>query len=148
MIGESLASVLLYRLLIALAIVLAGVVLYRLLHNLTLARARAVRSRAGARAPGLEAARPGLPVLLYFTTPTCAPCKTVQRPAIQNLQERMGDQLQIVEIDATAQPELADEWGVLSVPTTFIIDAKGTPRHVNHGVATLEKLWQQIQSLN
>ena len=27
------------------------------------------------------------PVLLYFTTPTCAPCKTVQRPAIQRLEE-------------------------------------------------------------
>ena len=148
MIGESLASVLLYRLLIALAIVLAGVALYRLLHNLTLARARAVRPRPGAaRAPGLETARPGLPVLLYFTTPTCAPCKTVQRPAIQRLRENLGEGLEVVEVDAAGQPEIASQWGVLSVPTTFLIDAQGNPRYVNHGVAPLDKLQRQFAEI-
>ncbi len=125
----------------ALVFVGAGLAAYALSTRLALARVRLKNVSS-------SLFRSGKPAILYFTTPTCAPCKTIQRPAIQRLQEQMGDRLQIVEIDATDKPEVADEWGVLSVPTTFIIDAKGLPRHVNHGVATLEKLWQQIQSLN
>jgi len=118
-----------------------GLAMYVLTSYLVLRRARVKNVSASLFASGK-------PAVLYFTTPTCAPCKTIQRPAIQRLHECMGDQLQIVEIDATARPEVADEWGVLSVPTTFIIDAKGLPRHVNHGVATADKLWRQIRSLD
>ena len=137
---ESLASEPLYRLLLALLILLSGVLLYRGVNSLTLRRARV-------RVPGLERLRPGVPVLLYFTTPTCAPCKTVQRPAIERLQERIGEGLEVVEVDASSQPELASQWGVLSVPTTFIIDAQGNPRYVNHGVAPLEKLQRQYAEI-
>jgi hypothetical protein len=60
----------------------------------------------------------------------------------------MGDRLQIVEIDAASQPEVASKWGVLSVPTTFVLDHKGQPQHVNHGVASYEKLLRQMGSLS
>jgi thiol-disulfide isomerase/thioredoxin len=89
----------------------------------------------------------GKPAIVYFTTPTCVPCKTVQRPALQHLQEQVGEGLQVVEIDATQQPEIARRWGVVSVPTTFIIDSQGDPRHVNHGVAPYEKLLKQLKDL-
>lgn len=100
-----------------------------------------------ARKNALPGATVGVPSVLYFTTPTCAPCKTFQRPAIERLQQIFGECLKVVEIDATAQPELATKWGVLSVPTTFILDAQGTPRHVNHGPTGVEKLLQQINEL-
>ena len=132
---------LLIRLAWALSFVGAGMLLYRLANRLVLERARAQSLSSSLFASGR-------PAILYFTTPTCAPCKTVQRPAIDRLQEKMGDTLQVVEIDASVKPELADQWGVLSVPTTFIIDAKGLPRHVNHGVATADELWHQIQNLS
>lgn len=102
---------------------------------------------APARRPGLEYAEPDKAVLLYFTTPTCAPCKTIQRPAIEQLKAQLGDGLQVIEVDAAAHPEIADQWGVLSVPTTFVIDAQGRARHVNHGVTRTEKLRQQLQDL-
>jgi len=89
----------------------------------------------------------GKPVILYFTTPTCVPCKTLQRPALQRLQDQVGERLQVVEVDASLQPEVASQWGVFSVPTTFIIDGKGDPKHVNHGVAPLEKLRKQVEDL-
>jgi hypothetical protein len=60
----------------------------------------------------------------------------------------MGGLIQVIEVDAAAQPELADYWGVLSVPTTFIIDARGRPRRVNHGVASAEKLERQIEEVD
>jgi thioredoxin-like negative regulator of GroEL len=95
----------------------------------------------------LEQQRPGVAAILYFTTPTCQPCKTVQRPALRKLGELLGDRLQIVQVDATDRPDLADYWGVLSVPTTFIIDSKGQPRRMNHGVASAQKLLRQLESI-
>lgn len=96
---------------------------------------------------GMERVRPGKPALLYFTTPQCAPCKTVQRPAIERLRARMGDALQVIEFDASAELDIARAWNVMSVPTTYILDASGQPRQVNHGVASAEKLYQQIVNL-
>jgi len=128
------------RLLWALAIIGGGIGLYWLVNRWSLLRARGKSS-------GLESAPPGVPVLLYFTTPACAPCKTVQRPAIRRLGEQLGDQLQVIEVDASARPDLASHWGVMSVPTTFMIDASRRPRHVNHGVATVDKLLKQFNDL-
>ena len=102
------------------------------------------RLRASARAPGLESWEAGRPAVLYFTTPDCAPCRTMQRPALARLQTELGLGLQVIEIDAAQRPAVADHWGVLSVPTTFVLDAAGAPRHVNHGVAAAEKLKRQI----
>ena len=128
------------RVLLALAIGGSGIGLYWLTNRFILARAR-VQVR------NLTNAQRGKPVLLYFTTPSCAPCKTVQRPAIQRLREITGEKLEVVEIDASERPEMASQWGVLSVPTTFIIDAQGQPRFVNHGVTPAEKLLQQVNGL-
>jgi thiol-disulfide isomerase/thioredoxin len=124
------------------ALLIAGVLLgaYRAFNWLIVARARNRRL-------GLENFNPGIPAILYFTTPACMPCKTIQRPALARLQERMTDSLQVIEIDAAARADLADYWGVLSVPTTFIIDARGRPRRVNHGVSSAEKLYRQIEEV-
>ena len=90
---------------------------------------------------------PNKPVLVYFTTPDCAPCKTIQRPAINRISGLLGEELEVVEIDATERPDLAKVWGVMSVPTTFLLDANGEARYVNNGVARAEKLLEQIQTL-
>jgi thiol-disulfide isomerase/thioredoxin len=90
---------------------------------------------------------PNKPVLVYFTTPDCVPCKTVQRPAINRVSHVLGKELEVVEIDATERPDLAKAWGVMSVPTTFVLDARGKARYVNNGVARAEKLLEQIQML-
>ena len=131
---------LLLRLFFTLVIILTGIVAYIAINKITLAR-------AADKYRGLNGFKPGIPAILYFTTPTCAPCKTVQRPAIQELQQTMGDSLQVIEVDASEQTDLADYWGVLSVPTTFIIDSHGQPRHINHGVTRAEKLREQLSQI-
>jgi thiol-disulfide isomerase/thioredoxin len=90
---------------------------------------------------------PNKAVLVYFTTPDCVPCKTVQRPAINRVADLLGEKLEVIEINAYEQPDLAKTWGVMSVPTTFVLDARGEARYVNNGVARAEKLLEQIQTL-
>lgn len=91
---------------------------------------------------------PNKPVIVYFTTPDCAPCKTVQRPALNRVTQILGDSLEIVEIDATQRPDLAKQWGVMSVPTTFLLDVRGEARYVNNGVTRAEKLMEQLQTFS
>jgi thiol-disulfide isomerase/thioredoxin len=90
----------------------------------------------------------GIPAIIYFWSDGCVPCKVVQSPALKQLYAKLGpDSIQVIEIDALRNPEIADAWGVLGLPTTFIVDAAGQPRHVNHGVARIEQLERQLTAL-
>lgn len=134
---------LILRLSIAIAIILMGIVLYQLW---TRARLAFLRARPYALA-GLEDWRPGIPAILYFTTPDCVLCRTIQRPAMETLRAQFGNRLQIITIDASVRTDLADSWGVLSIPTTFIIDAQGQPRQVNNGSVSAATLRAQLREL-
>lgn len=103
--------------------------------------------KAQNNALSLFSSLPNKPVIVYFTTSDCAPCKTIQRPALSKLSSLMGDKLEVIEIDATQRPDLAKQWGVLSVPTTFLLNARGEARYVNNGVTRMEKLMEQLQTL-
>ena len=130
----------LLRLVWAAGIVVSGLGLYWLATRAVLARARTASRNSS---PALT----GSPSILYFTTPDCAPCKTVQRPALERVKNVLGERLQVVEVDAYEHPDLAKKWGVLSVPTTFILDSRGTPQHVNHGATAAEKLIKQLKDV-
>ncbi len=113
-------------------------------------RWQVTRLQGRARAAGVLAGlRPDVPGVVYFWSDSCAPCKLVQKPALEQLQADLGpDGVQVIAINALEQPDLADEWGVLGLPTTFIVDRDGQPRRVNHGVMRAEQLRQQIAELN
>jgi thiol-disulfide isomerase/thioredoxin len=128
----------------ALVIIATGIGSYLLLNRVVLARAQHGND---ARLPDLPYQLDGRTTILYFTTPECVPCKTIQRPALQRVQETLGDRLQVVEVDAVEHPDLANRYGVLSVPTTFVIDARGQLRHVNHGATRAEKLLRQVETI-
>ncbi len=134
----------LLRLLETLALVGLGWLVFHLANTMLLNRA----ARAVPAAQEDDMFQPGRPAVLYFTTPDCATCRAFQRPQLNRFSGMLGEQVQIVEIDAQSQPDLAGRWGVLSVPTTFVLDAKGVPRHVNHGAVSAEKLAEQIYSFD
>jgi hypothetical protein len=133
---------LLARLFVAGALSLLGLALFWGWNRFQLRR---LGRATGDRLRGLENLQPGVPGILYFTTTDCQVCLTAQKPALKRLEAAMGSGVQIVEVDAAAQPDLANYWGVLSVPTTFIINALGQPRHINHGLTGTEKLRRQIE---
>lgn len=121
----------------------AGMLSYRAVCCWQIRRA----AHAADRDPLLDDLRPGVPAIVYFTSPACAPCRTQQHPAIQRLLDELPGRVQVIEINALNQPDAADRWGVLSVPTTFVLDGRGALRDVNHGVAGTEKLKQQLFAL-
>ena len=134
------SSEILLRFLLAAGIIVLGVFAYWLINQRLLIRARN-------NVFSLFNTLPNKPVLVYFTTPDCVPCRTVQRPAINQVTTLLGEKLHVIEIDATERPDLAKVWGVMSVPTTFLLDEHGEARYVNNGVARAEKLMEQIQTL-
>jgi thioredoxin-like negative regulator of GroEL len=96
---------------------------------------------------GLDGYSLGKPAILYFTDPGCAPCHTIQDPALEQISAQYGEQLQIIKVQALERPDLANSWGVLSLPTTFIIDVKGHPRGVNHGATRASRLIDQLDAI-
>jgi len=93
----------------ALGLVGSGVVAYLLLR-------RAYMAWVQGHAPSLAAS--GRPTLLYFSTPGCAPCWSLQAPAVAQVEDELGEAIRVLRIDGLLEPEEADRWGVLSVPTT------------------------------
>lgn len=124
------------RIIVALVLVVAGVVAYRLL---LLIQQRAVSRRAQAGDRIDRAA------LLVFTSPTCAPCKLQQVPIINRLMVEWSDRIDVRLIDVTEQPEVAQQYGVWSLPTSIVLKADRSVVAINQGVAHEKKLRGQFE---
>ena len=85
------------------------------------------------------------PVVLGFTGEYCLPCKTLQHPALERLRAQLGQSIQISEVDALEHADLAGRYGVLTVPTTVVLDGNRNVIAINYGVTQTEKLRQQIE---
>jgi len=120
----------------AAAIALAALGVWKLMGSILLARAR--------RITGIVDFVRGKPAILVFGSPHCAPCVHSQKPAARKLELELGGAIQLIEVDVTEKPALAERYGVLSLPTVFIFDRTGAARRVNHGVVSKDELRRQI----
>lgn len=131
------------RLIISLLIIALGVLIYQIIRWRNVRRASQLHHD-----PVLASFVHGRPAILYFTSEHCAPCRTQQRPALNRLIEQFGDgNLQIIQVDADIAVEDAKRWGVMTVPTTFVLDSKGQSKAVNYGVASAQKLLKQLSDI-
>ena len=114
---------------------------------LGLVKARQRRSMRRSASADLRHGTTGAPTLVYFWSPDCGPCKTVQRPAIDRVVSRdgNGNGIELVEINVLESRRIASEWKILSLPTTVVLDQTGEPRFINQGVTSAETLSRQIE---
>ncbi len=129
------------RLLLALAICLLGVsvyAIYRGLHMTGITRLVTVRSDGS-----IGRAQPRL---LYFRSDSCGPC-VAQARYLERVQAEFEDEVRVEKIDADVDWDRAARYGIFTLPTTILIDAGGTVRHINYGLTDARKLATQLRSV-
>jgi hypothetical protein len=85
--------------------------------------------------------------ILAFSSADCTQCHTLQQPALRRLQALRGDEIDVLEVDAPAAPELTSRYRILTVPSTVILNPAGEAQAVNYGFANLNKLQQQVDAI-
>jgi thioredoxin 1 len=60
------------------------------------------------------------PVLLDFWASWCAPCRMLS-PSIEQLSEQYADRAVIGKVNIDEERELAERFGVMSIPSVFVI---------------------------
>ena len=62
----------------------------------------------------------GYPLIYYFSSPYCAPCKNVEKMLNEINISMFGNKLRIKKINIAEEIETAREFNVISVPTIII----------------------------
>ncbi len=96
--------------------------------------------------PALMERLPVGPTVLYFTGEHCAQCRLQQTPILAQLVATV--KINLHTVDAVAEQSLANFYGVMTLPTTVLLDSAHRPTAINHGLAPLSQLRQQIAELN
>ena len=109
----------------------------------TLARRRTARAAAAPTEQlwGALGAEPdGRSTVVTFSTPSCAECRT--QAAI--LDPLVDGGVRVLPVDAAQRPDVARAFGVLTVPSTAVLEAGGALVAVNHGLADAARLREQL----
>ncbi|MHA1719068.1 MAG: thioredoxin family protein [Promethearchaeota archaeon] len=62
----------------------------------------------------------GYPLIYFFSSPYCAPCKIVEKMLSEINMSLFGKKLRIKKVDIAQELELARKFKILSVPTIII----------------------------
>lgn len=85
----------------------------------------------------------GQPTLLYFRSDTCGTCPTQAR-YLDQLADKGNGRFAIQHINVDREPEKAKKFGVMTLPTTMILDTTGQVKEINYGLTPSYKLAKQL----
>lgn len=86
--------------------------------------------------------------IVYFWSDGCPVCKGTQRPILEGILAEYGkERLTLTAYNIDEAPDVAKEWGVRTLPTTFLLDSTGTIRRVNNGLVVPGSLRKQLEPM-
>ncbi len=89
-----------------------------------------------------------IPTIVYFWSPGCPVCKMIQRRILEGIIAEYGrERLALTAYNTDEAPDVAKEWGVRTLPTTFLLDSTGAIIYISNGLADAEALRSQLDPM-
>ena len=85
------------------------------------------------------------PVVVDFNTAWCGPCKKLT-PILEELQSEFTGKAIFFEVDASAEPNIAQQYDVMSIPTVILF-SNGQPQERIVGLTAKDKIKTKINLL-
>lgn len=86
-----------------------------------------------------------IPVLVYFSAPWCAHCKSLNR-VIDEIDQTQKDKINVVSVDVDALPDVTAELNIRSIPTLLLFD-DGVLTNSTTGTKTKENIMEMLANV-